>query len=105
MLQYLREIQEQCKEDSDRWFPTTTMSLPFQMLALGGEVGELQNLMKKVIRGSHDMDEAMLQEMTHETVDVFIYLCNVANALGIDLTEAYRQKREFNDDRFTVAGD
>lgn len=97
----LKEIQEQCREDSARWFPSTSDSLAFMVLALSGEVGELANITKKVIRGSLNLtDEDVQQALAGEVVDVLTYLANVANLLGISLSAGYSAKRDFNEQRF-----
>src|SRR5262245_13782234 len=72
----IRAIVEQCQSDSRRWFPDTADDLGFNVLALAGEVGELANLVKKVLRGSVDPSE-VYEDMETEAADVFIYICNV----------------------------
>lgn len=65
-------------------------------LALGGEVGEMQNLVKKEWRG--DLKKAQKQEIHHkiamELADIRIYLEHLANAYGVDLDEACEAKTE-----------
>ena len=105
----IREIQAQCQADSEFWFATfenpVYQSLPLQTLALCGEAGELANLVKKLVRGDLDpKDDAVVQAIADEVVDVLIYLANVANILNLDLGEGYDIKREFNSRRFTRDG-
>lgn len=96
----LKELAEQCVADTDRWFGDKDVNnLPFMVLALCGETGELANLIKKVERGSLPFEEAV-EDIREETVDVFTYLLNVAGLLGMDLEHAYRMKRYRNETRF-----
>ena len=59
---------------------------------MGGECGEAQNVVKKLIReelgieGSRDTPELLAQELA----DTIITACNVARYYDIDLTEAIR---------------
>lgn len=96
----LNEIAQQCMEDSEKWFPETAHALPMTVLCMAGEVGELANLIKKVERGSHVLDERMMYAIAMEITDVFIYVCNAAAIINLDLEEAYKAKREINEARF-----
>lgn len=95
----LNEIQEQCANDSRRWFPDTVSRLGFVALAIGGEAGEFCNIVKKVERGSHSLDK-LRDEAALELADVLVYLCDAASILGMDLETLYHQKREYNETRF-----
>jgi NTP pyrophosphatase (non-canonical NTP hydrolase) len=95
----LYDVVQQCAEDSESWFPAHSNDVGFLSLAMAGEVGELANLVKKVVRGSH-AEADLLPQMQEELVDVFIYLCNLAYVLDVDLIEAYRVKRATNLERF-----
>lgn len=104
----LVEIQAQCYNDSNEWFdvdrePDQKLSnnLPYMTLALTGEAGELANIVKKLQRGDLELADAdVLHALCNEIVDVFIYVCNVANIMNLNLGEAYSQKRQFNVERF-----
>ena len=70
------------------------MPTAYYALALGGEVGELQNLLKKVWREELDerlphVSEEQKTELRHELADVLVYLLCLANALDIDLEVAF----------------
>lgn len=93
------ELQKQCLEDSERWFPSVSSDLALVTLALCGEAGELANVVKKFERGSIPYVDAHY-DISLELADVFIYLLNVAEILNIDLEEEYRSKRRFNEERF-----
>lgn len=90
---------KQCQRDSQRWFPNISDDLPFAVLALVGESGELANLAKKVVRGSLSM-EAARADMAEEAVDVLIYLCMIFGILDVDVAKIYREKRAKNELRF-----
>ncbi|SRR5258706_16300023 len=97
----LRHLQDQCQDDSERWFPSTTNNLAFITLALCGEVGELANEVKKVLRGSQDInDPEVRSKVVEEAADVFTYLVNFFNAMKADMGAAYDLKREKNCDRW-----
>ena len=95
----LQGIVDQCESDSERWFPDRADDLPFMVLALAGEVGELANHIKKMARGSVTYDQ-IRKDASEEAIDIFIYLCNIFAALGIDPVAEYHRKREFNERRF-----
>ena len=61
----------------------------FLALALGGEVGELQNMIKKQWRGD-DLD--LCPAIKKELADIRIYLHLLATALEVDLDEAVEEK-------------
>lgn len=92
----------ECVEDSARWFPGKAQRIENQVLCLAGEVGEVANLVKKIIRGSEKFDEVE-GYLAEEIVDVQIYLCNLMGNpvfANVDWEEVWRQKREYNESRF-----
>lgn len=98
-------LQKQCVEDSERWFGDSdaSSSVPHMALSLAGEVGEVCNLIKKIERGSLDINVAKVRvDLAMELADVYTYLLNMAGMLNIDLELAYHQKRTFNNRRFTA---
>lgn len=69
-----------------------------QCLLLGEEVGELfkairrhESLRMEVTSVPGDVDE--------ELADVLIYLCSIANRVGVSLDEAFRKKEAINETR------
>ena len=56
--------------------------------ALAGEVGELCNYLKKMIRGDNIDKECL----AHEIVDILMYLRLLSNELNIDMEEAVIEK-------------
>src|SRR3954462_3665178 len=95
-------LVRQCQEDSQRWFPGTTQdNLPFLVLALAGEVGELANVVKKIVRGSLDpQDAAVKRQLDMETTDCLVYLLNIFGVLNVDPKRAYDNVRQLNEVRF-----
>lgn len=85
----------------------------FLALALSGEVGELNNILKKAWRGDFVIDE-VIEEVELELADIQIYLELLARSMRLDLTDAVhaklpevrkkfprpRRAREKNADRF-----
>lgn len=95
----LPEIVIECINDSRDWFPDVADDMVHHTLSMAGEVGEFANVLKKVQRGS--MDNRCAQEMLRdELTDVFIYLCNIAALLDMDLEREYERKRNYNVNRF-----
>ena len=73
--------------------------LQFLTLSLAGEVGELANCVKKIIRGDEQF-ELSKDKIREELTDVFIYTIKLAYQMNIDLEESYLQKLEINKTRF-----
>ncbi len=71
-------------------------STQYWCLALAGEIGELCNLVKKEVRDKAGLKERISEEMA----DILIYLCMMANSLGVDLEKEYYRKQEKNIERF-----
>ena len=67
--------------------------------ALAGEVGELCNITKKILRADHGLDQSnpvprgtLMYQAADEIADVAIYLDLVAARLGFDLQECITRK-------------
>lgn len=98
------KLQLQCVQDSDRWFGDqgTHQSIPHQVLAMCGEVGEVANLIKKIERGSLDIRDAKTRnELAMELADVYTYLLMIGGMLHLDIERAYEVKRIYNQERFS----
>lgn len=95
-----KQLGEHSIADSERWFPAIHeegfVDLPaFYALALAGEAGELCNIIKKGVRvGSSEIwqNPHMVKEVAKEAADVFIYLVNLCQVMGINLWGAYETK-------------
>lgn len=70
-------------------------SLPEIMLLMLEEMGELAKVVRK-FHGIHTDDASVLSTAEDELADVFNYLLDVANNLGVDLEVAFRKKEEKN---------
>lgn len=102
---YLFALAQQAMQDSDKWFGDTgvTKSLAFHALAMGGECGEFQNIIKKIERGSLDPRDANVRyNLMMELTDVFVYLLLCAAIMGLDLEKSYQMVRANNEKRFTA---
>lgn len=94
-------IAMQCVDDSHKYFPGKSQTIQHHTLAMCGEAGEVANVVKKIDRGSLDInDPAVVAKLGDEIADVFIYLMNIVGNLKIDLYAEYEKKRKFNDERF-----
>ncbi len=75
-------------------------------MALSGEVGELTELFQWLTpeESATVMERAGQAERVREEVaDVFAYLLQIADALGIDLVAALRAKMTINDQKYPVS--
>ena len=68
-------------------------------LMLGEETGELFKAVRKAEGIKLDHASAKVGGIDEELVDIFIFLCSIANKYGIDLEEAFRRKEEVNKKR------
>ena len=59
--------------------------LVYTVMAMGGEVGEIQNKVKKLMRGDRVLDEAGKLDLVKELGDVLWYLTATAQELGYSL--------------------
>ena len=67
-------------------------------LMLGEETGELFKAVRKSENISVDPN-SKIGSVSEELVDIFIYLCAIANRYNIHLEDAFRQKEEINKKR------
>lgn len=67
-------------------------------LMLGEEIGELFKAVRKEIKIGIDKN-SKFGSIDEELVDIFIYLCAIANRYNIDLEKAFRDKEEINKKR------
>jgi NTP pyrophosphatase (non-canonical NTP hydrolase) len=101
-IEDLYSMIHQCVQDSEVWFPEHSRDLPFLTLAMCGEAGELANQVKKIWRGTHQMDgiDGIRHKIEQEAVDTFIYLANIFGVLEIDPLAVYDEIRAANVERF-----
>jgi len=87
-------LRDANKTRQAEWDPSDQITLGFRGLELGGEVGEAQNVIKKLerermgIRGSRDT----LEHLAEELADVVICADLVAMHAGVDLANAVQAK-------------
>lgn len=71
------------------------------LVCLIGEVGEVSNITKKIVRGDKELTLlTMRQDIAEELADVFIYLIKICNQLDVDLEKEFIRKLEINEKRF-----
>lgn len=68
-------------------------------VCLTGELGEFCNILKKVVRGDLDLEDAK-ELMSEELADCFIYLLKISNQFNIDLEHEFLKKVDKNKERF-----
>lgn len=72
-------------------------------MAVAGEAGELvAQFQWLTAEQSQDLDTRQRDSVSGEMADVLIYLCRLADVLGIDLLDAADQKLEANRERYTI---
>lgn len=69
-------------------------------LGLGGEAGEVMDLVKKHLHQGHDLDK---HHLARELGDVAWYLAEAAYAIGYDLSDILRMNVEKLEERFPNA--
>ncbi|BFI73272.1 hypothetical protein YN1_2590 [Nanoarchaeota archaeon] len=77
--------------------------LLFLGVALSGEVGEFNNLIKKLYRSKFYKKEDLGnidEKIREEFIDVFIYLLTIAILYNIDIEKEFLKKLEINKKRF-----
>lgn len=95
------------RADARRWFPAANASpeatITDLALGLAGESGEVVDLIKKFHRQGGEWVRGLYgnDELAAELADVFMYLSQLAVALGIDLHDEWEAKRALNEERFT----
>jgi NTP pyrophosphatase (non-canonical NTP hydrolase) len=105
-LQQLMELQAKFDaghESKHKWGVSVENASPevleHSVVCLVGELGEFANTLKKVNRGDTSYQDARAN-LEEELTDVFIYLMQIANQMGINLEDSYLRKLEKNRQRF-----
>ena len=88
-----RWVEDFQDEHFDGWRDT---NLGYYGLAISGEVGEMNNLIKKEIRDGDDHRELIKEELA----DVFIYTLILAARLGMNLEKEFWEKMIHNAQKF-----
>ncbi len=72
--------------------------------ALSIEVSELSEifLFKDISLDTINNDKQLLENISDEISDVFIYLVSLVNSMNLDLTSAFIKKMEKNKDKYSI---
>lgn len=97
---FLRQLAQQCDEDSHRWFPRTADNLFYMAASTCGEAGEMLNEVKKVERGSVTFNDDSRSKILEEAADTLVYLMNVFALCDADPLWWYNYVRRKNVARF-----
>lgn len=95
---FSRENRTRCEAKNGFNHPLAAWSLSDWMTATLGELGEAANVVKKLNRvrdgipGNTRTEEQLRQDLADELADAFIYLDLTAQAAGVDLPKAVRDK-------------
>ena len=81
-----KEFQEKARELAVYPAQQSIDGLVYTVLALSGEIGELANKLKKVLRGDYTVYET-LPEMLAEMGDILWYLAATADELEVSLDD------------------
>jgi NTP pyrophosphatase (non-canonical NTP hydrolase) len=93
----LKDFQKYVIElEQERGFTENTVLQ--RSLLLGEEVGELFKAIRKHEKMSVDQN-SKIGSVDEELADILIFMCSIANRLGIDLEKAFREKEEINKKR------
>lgn len=76
------------------WDPDNRIKIEFRAIELGGEFGELLNIIKKIARERIGLkgSRANHKDLEDEAADVLIALDLLCMTAGIDLAQAVREK-------------
>lgn len=94
----MAEIQitlKQMQEEIDSWasqFKTPYFAPLSRMAAMSEEVGEVARVVNHMYGDKKKKDQESLKDLEEELGDLLFTLTCMANAEGIDLTEAYERK-------------
>ena len=73
----------------------------FYIIGLGGEAGEILNILKKIKRGDFPMDK---DKIADETSDIITYALILMMSLGVDPEKAIMKKYEEVNRRLELGG-
>ncbi len=97
---FKEEIERFVKER--RW---TKFHNPKDLIqAIGIEVSELSEifLFKELSLDAIHNDKDLLDDISDEIADVFIYLVSLLNSLKVDLTSAFIRKMKKNEEKYSI---
>ncbi len=71
----------------------------YECFLLGEELGELFKAVRKAEGSGRIADDSVAGNVGDELADCLIYLCSIANQMGVDLEASFRSKEEKNKSR------
>lgn len=92
--QFLDELREANIARDKVWNPDNKLTSLFRAVELGGEVGELLNIAKKLEREALGLvgSRSSLAALVEELADIIICVDLIAMDVAVDLEEAVRKK-------------
>ena len=108
------ELNDVVKESKKTWnhspverYADDDVELIYLAGCLGGEVGELQNMIKKHFRGKyyskgHPLQGDIKKFAGTEIADILYYTSRLAELLNVDMEKEFRKKMEENTKRYNV---
>lgn len=97
---YTRDVLElDAKFGLNHLHRSESNNLAFFALALAGEVGELVNVVKKILRDGESPE--LWKQFDEEAVDVLIYFIELLNVAKTDFDAAWDSKHRILHDRFS----
>ncbi|MBY8980208.1 MAG: nucleotide pyrophosphohydrolase [Candidatus Lokiarchaeota archaeon] len=92
----------ECFVKERRWTKFHTPKNLIQALSI--EVSELSEifLFKDISLETINSDKELLENISDEISDVFIYLISLVNSMNLDLTNAFIKKLEKNKDKYSI---
>lgn len=100
----LTRLAAAMRANSERWFPrwhSDDLGMPLHVayaLGLAGEVGEVANVVKKIMRDGESAQKRA--DLGAELADCFTYLLLLADEAHVDLVAEYERKVVVNEQRW-----
>lgn len=90
----LSKLRQANQERQKEWCPEAQPDLSFRGNELAGETGEACNVIKKLERERHGWrgSRATKEQLEEELADIIIVCDLIAGSLGIDLSQAVKDK-------------
>lgn len=93
-MDFLKELREANVRRDAEWNPNKILSLSFRGNELGGEVGEAQNILKKLDRERLGLigSRGSVEALTEELADIIICVDLIAMEFKIEMEKVIRRK-------------
>ncbi len=103
----IEETRRTWKIDPKSRYEDRDVAVMYSAMALGGEIGELQNMLTKIHRKKYYTDghfnPEMESEIPQEMADILYFLLRLSDTLGVDLERAFMDKMGENRKRYLQA--